>query len=141
MSKVLNLTIVTQEKELANAQVVSVRLMTSEGEVTILPGHIPLFTKLADGELIAKTASETLSFAISGGFLDVSPKGDVVILADHAIRSDDINVAMAEEARQKAQEALHNQQSQRDFMLAEASLRQALNELKIANRRRRSSGL
>ena len=135
----LQLHIVTQERELVRAESTSITVMTTEGEITVLPGHIPLFAKLASGELIYRSGDAEESYAVTGGFLDVSPEGEVTVLADHAIRADDINEAMAEEARRNAEEALKNKESKRDFMLAEASLRQALNELTIATKRKRTS--
>jgi F-type H+-transporting ATPase subunit epsilon len=139
-NKTLKLEIVTQEKQLLKTEVTSVSVATEVGEITILPDHIPLFTKLATGELRYRepNSNRTNYFAISGGFMDVGVSGQVTVLADEALRADDINEAMAEQARQEAEEAMKNQTSQRDFILAEASLRKALNELKIANKRKSS---
>ena len=142
MEKALHLTILTQERELLTKTVTSLTVVTVQGEITVLPGHIPLFTKLADGELVYRVhengKDETGSFAVSGGFLDVGPEGKVSVLADHAVRSEDISEARAEEARKAAEEAMKNRQSERDFKIAEASLRRALTELKIAEKRRGS---
>lgn len=144
--KHLQLTILTQEREILTQQVSSVTVPTSEGEVTILPGHIPLFSKLDIGELVYRWKEgsgdrlQEDSLAVSGGFLDVNPAGEVTILADHAIRSTDIDLAQAEEARRQAELAMENRQSEQDFRLAEASLKRALNDLKIAGRRRSSGG-
>lgn len=145
MSGHLKLIIVTQEKQLLEASVSSVTVMTTEGEITVLPSHIPLFTKLADGELIYRWEEggkqNKGSLAISGGFLDVSPNDEVTILADHAIRSEDISEAKAEEAKKLAEEAMQNKQSEREFRLAEASLRRALTELQVAQRRKIKSSV
>lgn len=141
--KTLQLTILTQEKQLLAREVLSLSVMTTEGEVTILPGHIPLFTKLDVGELIFRWSegnrTESESFSISGGFLDVNPQGEVTVLADYAIRSTDIDLAQAEAARQQAEEAMQNRQSEVDFRLAESSLKRALNDLRVANKRGRGS--
>ena len=67
--------------------------------------------------------------------MDVAPGNKVTILADSAIRADDINLAKAEAARKKAEEALSNKQSEVEFKQAEASLRKAILELKVARRR------
>jgi F-type H+-transporting ATPase subunit epsilon len=146
--KTLQLTILTQERELLSRAVASVSVMTTEGEITILPGHIPLFTKLDVGELIfrwtegASAKPQQEGFAVSGGFLDINPDGEVTILADYAIRSSDIDLAQAEAARQEAEDAMKNKQSAVDFQLAEASLKRALNDLRVAGRRKSSgSGL
>jgi F-type H+-transporting ATPase subunit epsilon len=98
----LHLTIITQEKELVSAEVDSITAMTTSGEVTILPGHIPLMTKLSDTEFVYRIKGTEYSLAVSGGFMNVEPNNKVIVLADSAIRSEDINEALAEEARMKA---------------------------------------
>jgi len=132
----LRLEIVTQEKELFGELVDFVSAPTQTGEVTILPHHLSLFTKLDAGEVKYSKAGKVIGFVISGGFMDVSGGKMVVILADSAIRSDQINVARAEEAKKKAEETLKEKQSKRDFMLAEAELRRAIMELKVARKKR-----
>lgn len=136
--KTLRLEIVTQEQQVLSTEVTSVSVTTAVGEITVLPDHIPLFTKLVTGELRYREpqASQTHYYAISGGFMDVSVEGRITVLADYALRADDINVALAEQARQEAEEAMKNQTSHREHMLAEASLRKALNELKVAQKRK-----
>jgi len=136
--KTIQLEIVTQEKKLLSAEVVSVSVMTELGEVTILPNHIPLFTKLVTGELryLDPTKNKTHYVAISGGFMDVGPDNKITVLADDALRADDINEALVEKAKQEAETALKNKTSKRDFMIAEASLRKALNELKVYRKRK-----
>jgi F-type H+-transporting ATPase subunit epsilon len=136
--KTIQLEIVTQEKKLLSAEVVSVSVTTELGEVTILPNHIPLFTKLVTGELryLDPTKNKTHYVAISGGFMDVGPDNKITVLADDALRADDINEALVEKAKQEAETALKNKTSKRDFMIAEASLRKALNELKVYRKRK-----
>lgn len=142
--KTLQLTIVTQERILLEKAVRSVTLQTSQGEITVLPDHIPLFSKLDMGELVYRWeengAQKSEEFAVSGGFLDVSPDGSVTVLADHAIRAGDINMLQVEEAMRRAQEAMENKESEVQFRLAEASLKQALNELRVAQKRQGSTG-
>ena len=139
-TKTLKLEIVTQEKQVLATEATSVSIKTEMGEITVLPDHIPLFTKLVIGEMRYREpgSNQTHYYAISGGFMDVGVGNQVTILADHALRADDINEALVEQARQEAEEAMKNQTSQRDFMIAEASLRKALNELKIAQKRKTS---
>ncbi len=139
-NQTLQLTIVTQERLLLEREVESLTLMTTSGEITVLPGHIPLFTRLADGELIyrwtqdGKPASE--SYAVVGGFADISASGKVTVLADHAIRAEDISEAKAEEARRLAEEAMKNRQSEVEFRLAEAAMRRAMAEIRTAARKK-----
>lgn len=135
----LKLEIITQEKELLRDTVESISAPTQMGEVTILPHHLSLFTKLEPGEVKFTKSGKATSFVISGGFMDVSKGELVVILADSAIRSDQINIAKAEEAKKRAESMLKEQQSKRDFMLAEAELRRAIMELKVARKHKRSA--
>ncbi len=136
----LHLTIVTQEKELLNTDVDSITAMTTTGEVTILPGHIPLMTKLTDTELIYRNDKESFSLAVTGGFLNVEPDNTVVILADSAVRSEDINEARAEEARKKAEETMQQEKTSKTQMfIAEGELRKAILQLKVARRRKNTN--
>jgi F-type H+-transporting ATPase subunit epsilon len=133
----LHLSIVTQEHELLTQDASAVTVMTVQGEITILPGHIPLFVRLADGELkyrAAQNPEPQITVAVTGGFMDVDPTGNVTVLADYAIRAEDINEAKAEEARQLAEEAMKTKQSDVEFRIAEASLRRALTELRTARK-------
>jgi F-type H+-transporting ATPase subunit epsilon len=139
-AKSLKLTIVTQEKLLLEREAESMTVKTTSGEITVLPNHVPLFTRLADGELVCRWHEgdhlKTESYAVSGGFLDVGPDSSITVLADHAIRADEISEAKAEEARQLAEEAMKNRQSEVEFRLAEASLRRALAELEVVKKRK-----
>lgn len=133
----MHLTIVTQEKELLSEEVDSITAMTTTGEVTILPGHIPLMSKLSDTEFVYRIKGQSKSLAITGGFLNVEPGNKIVVLADAAVRSEDINEAKAEEARKKAYEAMQNEKlSNTEMKIIEGSLRRAILELKVANRRK-----
>ena len=133
----LHLTIVTQEKELLSIDVESITADTTSGQVTILPGHIPLMTKLADTELVYRTKGQTQSLAVTGGFLNVEPQDKIVVLADAAVRSEDINESKAEEARQKAERTMQEEKMSKTQMnIAEGELRKAILELKVARKRK-----
>ncbi|PWU22650.1 ATP synthase F1 subunit epsilon [Candidatus Cerribacteria bacterium 'Amazon FNV 2010 28 9'] len=133
----LNLQIVTQEKELVNEMVDSVTATTTTGEVTILPEHIPLMTKLADTELIYKIKGQLYSLAVTSGFLNVEPENKVVILADSAIRSEEISEAKAEEAKKRAEATMQNEKlSKTELLIAEGDLRKALLQLKVVRKRK-----
>lgn len=135
----LQLTIVTQEKELLSLEVDSITAMTTSGEVTILPGHIPLMTKLSDTEFVYRVKGDAKSLAITGGFMNVEPGNKVIVLADAAVRSEDIDEAKAQEARRQAYEATQNEKiSGTEMRIAEGELRKAILELKVAAKRRRN---
>jgi len=138
----LQLTIVTQEKEAINEPVDSITAMTTTGEVTVLPGHIPLMTKLSDTELVYRIKGKEYSFAVSGGFMNVEPDDKVIILADSAIRSEDINEAKVEEARKKAYETMQDEKlSKTQMLLAEGELRKAILQLKVARKHKSNTPL
>ena len=74
--------------------------------MTILPNHIPLVANLVSGEMkVVKDGQENF-FVIHGGFLEVRPKNEVVILADAAEHVEEIDVKRAEEAREKARKLM-----------------------------------
>ena len=137
----LKLIIVTQERELLNVEVEQVTVPTTSGEVTILPHHAPLFTQLQTGELVYKEDGKTKSAVVTSGFMDVGPNSTVTILSDTASLESDITLAKAEEAKKKAEETMEQKVDRRTFMLAEASLRKALTELKIARRRHSTTSM
>src|SRR5258708_5910746 len=124
MSKpILTITVISQEKQLDSTQADQLTAPTVEGEVTILPGHIPLFSKLQTGELSYKKGTEEVSFVISKGFLDVGPDNQVTVLVDTAVDAREISIDKAEAAIKAAHETMAQSQDQRELMMAEASLR------------------
>ncbi|MFC1653459.1 ATP synthase F1 subunit epsilon [Patescibacteria group bacterium] len=131
----ITLQVVTQEKHLLTEIVDSVSAPTVMGEVTVLPHHISMFTRLDAGEIKYVKAGKEISYVISGGFMDVSGGKTITVMADSAIHSDKINVAKAEAAKRRAEELLQDKQSQRELLLAEADLRRAIMELKVARKR------
>jgi F-type H+-transporting ATPase subunit epsilon len=135
-TKQLILDIITQEKQLYSDKIDKVSAPAVMGEVQILPGHIPLFTRLEDGILKIWKSSSYQEFALVGGFMDVAPGDKVTIMADMALLAESANEAQALKAKQKAEEAMKQKVSEIEFKTAEASLRKALMELRVAQRRR-----
>jgi F-type H+-transporting ATPase subunit epsilon len=112
-----------------------------QGQLGILPHHAPLMTTLLPGDLVFREGGKEESLTISGGFLEVRPD-KVVVLADACERVEEIDVARAEAAKKRAQEALKEAKTVVDAAAAEASLRRSLARLKAAEkmRRKRSGG-
>ncbi len=106
-----------------------------DGQLGILPNHIPLITQLADGELCARVGDEEYFFAIHGGFMHVLPH-KVMVLADMAERAEEIDIERAQEARQRAAEML-TQAPPEERRLTEVALQRSDVRLKVARRRRR----
>lgn len=106
----LRLEIVTPEARVYSDTIDTVVIPTVEGEVGILPGHIPLLTQVEDGELRVTKAGTTQFLAVSGGFAEV--EGDCVrVLAEHAISEEKIDVRAVEEALKRAQKQLADAKS------------------------------
>lgn len=101
----LTLEIVTPDARVYSDTIDSVVIPTIEGEVGVLPGHIPLLTQVEHGELRVTKGNETLFLAVSGGFAQV--EGDRVrVLAEHAITESGIDEKAVEEALKRAQREL-----------------------------------
>ena len=131
----LHLEIVTAERLVLSDDVDQVNAPTKDGRVGILPRHMPLITVLTEGELsIIKNGVRT-EFAVFGGFMIVLPDR-VTILADSCDRSDEIDLDRAEEARQRAEERIAQRKSDQDMIQAEAELRRAMMQIRIAQTKR-----
>jgi len=133
----IKLEIITQERHVLSKKIDRISAPAVMGEVTILPKHIPLFTRLQDGIVTLFEGSNTEEFAILGGFMDVGPNNKVTVMADAAINADNINVAKAEQAITNAKKTMEQKTNEVDFKIAEASLRRSMLELKVARRQRR----
>lgn len=134
----LQLEIITPDKVVLKDTVDEIVVPTTTGEITILPNHTPLLTRMKEGELVIKKSQKVLYFAILGGFLEVQ-NNNVNILADYAVRAEDIEVAKAKEAEERAKNAMKQKANLRDFAMAESDLRKAILELKVARRHRRTT--
>jgi len=102
----------------------------SEGEFGVLPGHVPFFTTLKIGMLIYKKGSETGYCFVNWGYAEVMPNS-VLILADSAEKSEDIDVERAKAAMKRAEERL-KQIERFDQARASASLERALMRIQVA---------
>jgi len=140
MASTLKLDIVTQEKRLLTAEAKQITAETAIGEITILPGHVPLVTRLTEGLLrFLSPSGEEEIVAIFGGFLELNGEGECSVLADSAVRADDIDIAKVAEAKKDAEAALQDKTREQEFVLAEAALRRTALELKAADRKTRHS--
>lgn len=100
----LKLEIVTPEKRVLEAEVDSVTIPTSSGEVGILPNHAPLISALKPGLLSYSTKGSGEKLAVSGGFVEVN-KNKVAVLADTAETADEIDLEAAKAERELAEKA------------------------------------
>ena len=124
MASTVFCSIVSAEQEIFAGQVEMVVASGTIGELGILPGHTPLLSGVKPGpvRLILEGGEEEIFFA-SGGFIEVQPTS-ITILADTAIRADDLDEAAALEAKKKAELELSDQRSDIDFARVTADLQE-----------------
>ena len=97
--------IVTPQKSLFSGEVTMVSMPGEDGDMGVLGGHAPLLTTLGLGEIVLHKSDGTEHLAVNGGVAEVRPD-KVTILADDAENADEIDIALAEEARRNAEESL-----------------------------------
>ena len=133
----LSLQIITPERIVFEEDGVdSVTLPGADGELTVLPHHAALMTALRPGPVVFRRGSVEIDLALSGGFLEVRDD-KLTVLADTAERSEEIDLARAEEARRRAQERLQTREGQMDIARAMAALERAQARIRVSERRRR----
>jgi F-type H+-transporting ATPase subunit epsilon len=131
----LTLEIVTPDRALVREEVDELQLPGQEGYFGVLPGHTPLLAMLKVGELWYRIGQEKVFLAITGGFVEVLPDR-VTVLAQIAERAQDIDVARAEAARQRAEERLAHPSQDIDLERARIALMKSLIRLQVATRAR-----
>ncbi|TSE24322.1 ATP synthase epsilon chain [Tepidimonas sediminis] len=114
--------VVSAEESIYSGPATFVALPGEAGELGILPGHVPLITRIKPGAVrIEKPDGEEEFVFVAGGILEVQPKV-VTVLSDTAIRGKDLDEAKAMEARKAAEEALKNAKSEIDLAKAQSEL-------------------
>jgi len=130
MSK-MHLDIVSAEEKIFSGNVKNIIAAAMMGEVGIYPKHTPMITPLKPGEVkIITEEDEEQLFFISGGILEVQPN-TVTVLADTAIRGEDLDEAKAIESKKRAEEALSDKSDKIDAAKALADLAQASAQIKM----------
>ncbi|MDO9596440.1 MAG: F0F1 ATP synthase subunit epsilon [Azoarcus sp.] len=138
MAMTVHVDIVSAEEQIFSGLAEFVALPGESGELGILPGHMPLMTRIKPGAVRVKVpnqAEEELVF-VAGGILEVQP-GLVTVLADTAIRGRDLDEAKALDAKRKAEEALSNQSGQLDYAKAQAELAEAIAQISAIQKLRK----
>ena len=136
--KTFPLYIVSQEKELISTEVDSVTIPTTKGEITVLYKHRPLFARVKTGHLVYRLGQEETSVVVSDGFINVTPDGEVRVMVDSGVLARNISLEKAQAAIQAAKETMEKTSNQRELMMAEASLRQAMMEVKVAQKTKKA---
>jgi len=134
MAATIKLEIVTPEAKIYSEDVDMVTLTGTEGEMGILPQHMPLMTQLMAGELIVQKGGEIIFICVGNGFVQIT--GDrVAVLTDMAIEADNIDEAKAEEALRQAEARLAEKISDEEAAAVQAALVHATTQLKVKRRR------
>lgn len=129
----LQLEIVTPERTVFSQEVNMVVAQTIDGQIGILPGHIPLVTVLETGVMRVQIGPEQeQTLAVSGGFLEMSPDNKLTILAQTAELAEEIDVDRARQALARAEERLNGKSENTDAVRAEIAMRKALARLRAA---------
>ena len=140
MSMTIHCDIVSAEEEIFSGLAEMVVATGTLGDLGISYGHAPVLTSLQPGPVrIKKQNGEEQIYYVSGGYLEVQP-GTVSILADTAIRADDIDEAAALEAQKEAEHALANQSADFDYGRAASQLAAAAAQLRTIQQIRKKMG-
>lgn len=136
MSTTLHLIIATPLRTVYDARVDQVTVTTSNGELTILPNHIPLVTTLKIGQVMVRKGSQEIYHAIDGGILEVRPNNELVILSDRSENATEIDISRAEEALVRAQKIMEQKDGDReiDYESLERDIAKQMNRLKLAKK-------
>jgi F-type H+-transporting ATPase subunit epsilon len=134
MADTFQLEIVTPEKVVVRDAAEEMQIPGKNGYLGILPGHAPLITELAVGEITYRTGSNTHHLSVAWGFGEVLPD-KVTILAETAERADEIDVKRAQEAKQRAEERLKSGSTEVDYTRAENALQRAEARLQVAEKK------
>lgn len=131
MAMTYHLDVVSAEQEIFSGLVEKIQVTGSEGELGIYHGHAPLLTAIKPGMIhIVKQHGHEEYIYLSGGILEVQPNM-VTVLADTAIRGTDLDEARALNAKNKAEEHMHDSHNDVDYAQASAELTRAIAKLRV----------
>lgn len=138
MAMTIHVDVVSAEESIFSGLAEFVALPGESGELGILPGHMPLMTRIKPGTVRVKLPNQDADelFFVAGGILEVQP-GLVTVLTDTAIRGKDLDEAKALEAKKHAEEAMVNRSSELDYARAQAELAEAIAQLAAIQRFRK----
>jgi len=131
MADTFQLEIVTPEKMVVRDVAEEMQIPGKDGYLGILPGHAPLITELAVGEITYRKENTTHRLAVAWGFAEVLPD-KVTILAETAEHAEEIDAKRAQEAKQRAESALAKSNTEEDFKRTAGDLKRAQTRLEVA---------
>ena len=134
MSDKLKFELITPERVVYQDEVDQVTLPTMDGEITILPMHIPLVAQLVPGVAVLRKKGRDEDVAVSGGFIEVDKEGHVRVLADTAERGMNLNLEDIEKAKQRAEDVMRSAARGDDeaFAHAAAEMEREMARYKVA---------
>ena len=131
----LHLEIVTPDGVTFSDTVASVVVPSTEGELGLLPEHVGLVVQLEPGELRVDHQGQEIRLAVGGGFVEIA-SNKVAVLTDMAIREDEIDESAAEQAMQRAEQAMRERKLEgEEHATLSATLQRSLAQLKVKRRR------
>lgn len=139
MASSLKVEIVSAEKEIWSGDAKLVSATALMGEVGIAPGHAPFISRIKPGEIRVHPSddSEEFDIYVSGGIMEVQPYV-VTIMADTALRAEELDEASAQKAKEEAEAALAgNQPGEIDYKAVQAQLAEASAQLQLIKKLRR----
>ena len=134
MADTFQFEIVTPEKLVVRDVAEEMQIPAKNGYIGVLPGHAPLITELAVGEITYRNNGYTHHIALAWGFAEVLPD-KVTILAENAERADEIDVKRAQEAKERAEQRLKSSNTETDYERAQNALQRAEARLQVAGKR------
>lgn len=138
MASTIRCDIVSAEHEIFHGEAEMIVVTGEMGELGIAPRHAPLITRLKPGKVVVtQPGGETLDFAISGGILEVQPQL-VTILADTAVRAQDIDEAAVRAAKEEAERILANRGEAMEVAEAQQRLAEVTAQLQALERLRKN---
>ncbi len=130
------LVVISPVKNVLETEIDSVTIPTVDGEITVLPKHMPIFSMVKSGEVTVRTKNGVDYLACGGGFVNVT--GDkVTLLLEYGVNSEEIDEEKVREAKRRAEEILKTQADEKSSAMAQTSLARSLLELKVARKRKR----
>lgn len=124
------LRIITPDRVFYEGETTMVEFNTTEGEIGVLPGHIPLTVIIKPGILTIHEAEEEKVAALHAGFAEITPDG-ITILAEIIEWPDEIDGKRAEAAKERAQERLNTKNPETDVARAETALLRAMARINV----------
>jgi len=131
MADTIQLEIVTPDRMIVSDTAQEIQIPGKSGYLGILPGHAPLITEIAVGEITYRSGNETKHIAVDWGFAEVLPE-KVTILAETAERAADIDVARAQAAKERAEARLKQGGADLDYRREEDALKRAQTRIDVA---------